>query len=79
MAGLTLEHAEAQLALWLAADSALAGGAQSYRIETAPGTSRQVTRADAAQIQRNIDFWDQKCRQLGRSGGIVVRGVTFAP
>jgi len=76
MAGLTLENAEAQLAIWLAADTALAGGAQSYRIETGVGTSRQVTRADAAQIQRNIDYWDQKCKQLGR-GGIVVRGVTF--
>jgi len=79
MAGLTLEHAETQLSLWLAADAALAGGAQSYRIETAPGTSRLVTKADAAQVQRNIDYWDQKCKQLGRSGGITVRGVTFAP
>lgn len=78
MAGLTLEHAEAQLALWLAADAALAGGAQSYRIETSPGASRQVTKADAAQVQLNIDYWDKKCKQLGRSdGGISVRGVTF--
>lgn len=74
---ITLAYAEAQLEKWLAADTALAGGAQSYRIDTGI-TSRQFTKADAAEIRKNIEFWDAKARQLGRLGdGITVRGVTF--
>ena len=69
MAGITLAQAETQLALWLAADTAVASG-QSYTI-----AGRSLTRADAAIIQSNIKFWDQQVQRLDR-GGIRVRGVT---
>jgi len=69
MAGITLAEAEAQLAAWLAASTAVADG-QSYTI-----ADRSLTRADARAIQSQIQFWDKKVKDLTR-GGIKVRGVT---
>ena len=57
MAGITLAQAEAQLASWLAASTAVAGG-QAYTIG-----GRSLTRADARSIQQQIDFWDKKCQE----------------
>lgn len=54
MAGLTLANAEAQLALWLAADAAVATG-QSYEI-----AGRRLTRADAAEVTKKLDYWNNK-------------------
>jgi hypothetical protein len=62
MAGITLVQAEAQLAAWLAADAALAGS-QSYTI-TVNGSSRQLTRANAAEVRKNIEFWDGRVKSL---------------
>lgn len=77
MAGLALEHAEAQLILWLAADAAVSSN-QSYTVDTG-GSKRTLTRADAAEVRRNIDYWDGWCRKLspGVSGrtGIQAMGV----
>lgn len=72
MAGLTLLQAENQLSAWLAADTAVAQG-QSYAIGT-----RSLTRANAAEIRENIQFWSAKVTLLARSsgGGIRVRGIT---
>lgn len=71
MAGITLEQAEAQLASWLAADTAVSQG-QAYQIGT-----RTLTRANASEIRENIQFWDAKVNALSRPvGGIRVRGVT---
>lgn len=61
MAGITLAQAEAQLALWLAADEAVASG-QSYSIK-----DRSLSRADAAEITRKIDYWDGKVKMLSRT------------
>jgi hypothetical protein len=71
MAGITQAQAEAQLALWLAADTAVASG-QSYSI-----AGRSLTRSDAKTIRDNITFWDTKVQQLssGRTGP-VIRGGT---
>lgn len=78
MAGITLAHAEAQLSAWLAADQALAGGAQSVRVNTG-GIDRQVTVADAAEIRNNIDYWNTWCQRLSPRGngrsGISVTGI----
>lgn len=77
MAGITLAQAEAQLAVWLAADAAVANN-QSYRIN-----ERQFTKADAEQIRENIKFWDGEVRRLdaaaaaGASGGRRVRHVVM--
>jgi hypothetical protein len=72
MAGITLAQAEAQLALWITASEKVAAK-QSYSIG-----NRSMTLADTADIQAQIEFWDQKCRALssGRSG-IRVRGMTL--
>lgn len=71
MAGITLAQAEAQLAAWLAASTAVASG-QSYTIGT-----RQLTRADASEIRENVEYWDAKVKALdsGRSG-VRMRGLT---
>jgi len=69
MAGITLAQAEAQLAIWLAADTAVATG-QSYSV-----SGRALTRADAREIRENIKFWDGQVKRLSR-GGIRMRGVT---
>jgi hypothetical protein len=65
MAGITLAQAEAQLANWLAASTAVSKG-QSYVLS---GTT--FTRADAAKIQSMIEFWDKKCEQLSGSSNVA--------
>ncbi|GAB5376481.1 MAG: hypothetical protein AcusKO_29430 [Acuticoccus sp.] len=62
MPGITLQTAEERLELWLAADAAVAGG-QSYTITTATG-SRSLTRADVAEIRKQVDYWNGWVRQL---------------
>jgi len=73
--GITLAEAKTALALWMTADAALASGAQSYRIASGGGAERQLTRADAGEIRRNIDYWDGKVRNLANGGVIRVFGV----
>jgi hypothetical protein len=69
MAGITLAQAEAQLAAWLAASTAVASG-QAYSI-----AGRSLTRANAAEIRNQIDFWDSKVKTLSR-GGMALKGIT---
>lgn len=69
MAGLTLSQAEAKLALWMAADDAVATG-QSYSI-----SGRSLTRADAAIIGEKIEYWNRQVQRLSR-GGMRIRGGT---
>ena len=64
MAGITLDQAQAQLDARLAASTAVAGN-QSYTIQTATG-QRTLTRANAAEIQNMIGFWDGKVTSLTR-------------
>lgn len=74
MAGITLAQAEAQLALWIAADTAVATG-QSYTIGW-----RSLTRAQAREIRENIIFWDSQVKRLATEAsggsGIKIRGAT---
>lgn len=70
MAGITLEQAQAKLERWLAADDAVASG-QSYSID-----GRSLSRADAAEIRANIDYWEAKVNRLSRGGGIRIFGGT---
>lgn len=71
MAGITLAQAETQLAAWLAADAVVASG-QAYTI-----SGRSLTRANAGEITKKIEYWDTKVQKLtnGRTGP-TVRGVT---
>ena len=73
--GITIAEAKAQLAIWMAADAAVAAG-QSYRI-SAGGTDRQVTRANAAEITAKISYWQNMLTRLN-TGGVRVRGVMFS-
>jgi hypothetical protein len=75
MAGITLAQAEAQLTLYLAAESAVLTG-QSYEI-----AGRKLTRAALGEIRTGITTWDARVKQLslratgrGRSRTIVVGG-----
>ena len=61
MAGITLTDAQAQLALWLAASSAVASG-QSYSIK-----DRSLSRVDAGEIRSQIDYWQNWVNRLTRS------------
>lgn len=72
MAGITLVQAETALAAWIAADTALAGGAQSVRVNTG-GIDREVKATDAEEIRNNIEYWHNWCVRLapranGRTG-----------
>jgi hypothetical protein len=72
MAGITLAEAEAQLAAYLAASTAIAEGGQSYQI-----ANRQFTRADLAEIRASIDYWNGKVKELSQtSPGRRTIGVT---
>jgi hypothetical protein len=69
MAGITQAQAEAKLTLYLAAlDAVLAN--QEYSIN-----GRTFKRANLADIEKGISFWDAKVKQLDR-GGLPIRGVT---
>lgn len=68
---ITLAQAEAQLALWLAADAAVASG-QSYAMG-----DKSLTLANAGEIRQNIDYWESKASKLSNSRtGPVIRGAT---
>jgi len=69
MAGITLAQAEAKLAEWLAADTAVAAG-QSYTIG-----GRSLSRANAREIRENITYWNDMVQSLDR-GGIAIKGGT---
>jgi len=67
MAGIALAQAEAKLALWLAAEDAVANS-QSYTMG-----SRSMTRANLREIRETIDYWERRVQRLSR-GGIRIRG-----
>jgi hypothetical protein len=69
LAAITLTQAQAQLDAWLAASLAVAG-AQSYEI-----AGRRMTRADAAEITGQIDYWSRKVAeaQAQQAAGISGR------
>lgn len=69
MAGITAAAAQTHLDEWMAADSAVSKG-QAYSIG-----GRSLTRANAAEIRANIEFWDRQVTRKTR-GGIKVFGGT---
>jgi hypothetical protein len=72
MAGITIEHAQAQLDAWLAASIAIASG-QEYEIDTGAGR-RKLRRADLNAVQAQIKFWDQQVKELTPS---TAGGTTY--
>lgn len=69
MAGITQSQADAKLAEYLAAESAVLAG-QSYELN-----GRKLTRANLAEIQTGIATWDKRAKSLAR-GGMRVMGAT---
>jgi orotidine-5'-phosphate decarboxylase len=69
MPGITAAQADAQLALYLAAEAAVLTG-QSYEI-----AGRKLTRANLAEIQAGVKLWNMRAGNLAR-GGLSVRGGT---
>lgn len=59
---ITEAQAQSQLDVWLAASLAVARS-QSYEIE-----GRKLTRADAGEIRRQIDYWEARVAQARRGG-----------
>jgi len=70
MAGITLEQAQAKLDGWMTAEDGVMTS-QSYSMG-----SRQLTRADLAQIRESIQYWEQKVIRLTQGGGIRITGAT---
>ena len=71
MAGITAAQAQAQLDIWVAANTAVAAG-QEYSYSNGI-TSRTLKRSDAAEILQQIEFWDSQCKRLSSGSGTVVR------
>ncbi|MDO8945042.1 MAG: hypothetical protein Q7U75_17810 [Desulfobacterales bacterium] len=69
MAGITLVQAEAKLTELLAALTKVAAG-QKIIIDGV-----EFTRANMAELDKVIDNWDRRCKQLSRTNGIRVREV----
>lgn len=63
MAGITLTQAESRLSDYLAAEEAVLAG-QSYSI-----AGRSVTKADLQWIQKGIELWDQRVKNLSTTSG----------
>lgn len=61
MAGITVEIAQAQLNLWVAASAAVAKK-QAYSIN-----GRSLTLVDAAEIRKQIDYWSRQVSVLEAS------------
>jgi hypothetical protein len=64
MSAITLEQAQAKLAAWMAADDALILG-QNYTIDQG-NVRRVITRADAAEIRNNINYWRREVERLSK-------------
>lgn len=69
MTGITQAQAESQLATWLSAAEKIAVN-QSYTIQ-----GRTYTRANLADVQSQIEFWDKQVKRLSR-GGLRMTQVT---
>lgn len=65
MAGITLQQAQAQLDLYIAAEAKVLAN-QSYEI-----AGRKLTRANLQEIQQGVATWDARVKNLSRiSSGI---------
>lgn len=70
---ITLAQAEAQLALYLAAEEAVLGG-QSYSIG-----GRHLSRANLEEIQKGIEIWNNRATSLGAAASGRSRSYTIVP
>jgi hypothetical protein len=75
MAGITLAAAQAQLDVYLAAETAILTHAQEY--VTVGG--RRLKRADLAMIQAGITLWDRRVKELSSRSASRGRSLTLRP
>lgn len=73
MAGITLTQAQAQLDSYLAAETAVLTG-QSYEI-----AGRKLTRANLEFIQKGIELWDDRVKNLANKAAGRTRAVSVRP
>lgn len=73
MAGITLAQAEAQLALYLAAEAAVLAK-QSYTI-----SGRSLSLANLAEIQQGIKLWNDRAVSLSAAATGRGRARTIVP
>jgi hypothetical protein len=71
MPAYTLEQAQAQLDAWLKASLAAATN-KSYEI-----AGRRLTRQDAAEIQRQVEYWSREVQLLRLAGAGRSRARTM--
>lgn len=69
-ATVTLIQAQAQLASYLAAETAVLNG-QEYTIGV-----RRLRRADLKEIRDGITYWNRMVSRLAGGGGLNIRGAT---
>lgn len=76
MAGITLAQAETQLAAYLEAETAILSGGQA-----ASARARSLQRAGLDAVQKGIQYWDSKAKELGgeTADQIRHRRVVFQP
>ena len=73
MAGITLQQAEAKLQLYLGAIDKIIIG---QRVEI---DGQSLTRANLADVERALQFWDTKVKELSSSASGRRRVRTVAP
>lgn len=73
MAGITVAQAEAKLAEYLAAETAVLGG-QAYTI-----AGRTLTRANLEEIQRGVSIWNNRVITLSAAASGRGRMRTIVP
>lgn len=74
MAGITLAHAEAMLAVWLAAEEACSAK-QTYTIESETN-SRSLSYANLKEIGARVTYWNNKVQALSAAASRVSRART---
>lgn len=70
MPALSLTQAQTQLTLWIAAETALSSGAQSYSI-----AGRAMSKANLREIGERITFYSNLVDRLSRNGPRIQRFV----
>jgi len=73
MAGITLAIAQAQLQKYLDAETAVLAG-QSYEI-----AGRKLTRANLEFIQKGVQLWDDRVKNLSNKAAGRTRAVSVRP
>lgn len=78
MSAILLEQAKQQLQAWLDANIAVSQG-QAYSMGTSNG-NRSLTRANSSEILKQIDYWENKIKELesqakGKSRNRIYRVV----